>query len=143
MTWNIEKEIEKSRQMGYVEGVKIKCTSCNGTGLWPTIDDPESLRHSCKRCKGQKKVDIMSLKQVAFMRLLFEQLVKMDAIKKNDNTWHRIVNLMVNHRDGVEYISMRKGYKLIGQLGQVKNNCIARKKGQNVAQLQIKWEDIR
>ena len=143
MAWNIEADIEKARQSGYVEGVKIKCSSCNGTGLWPTIDDPESLRHSCKRCKGQKQVAIMSLKQVAFIRVLFENLIQLGAIKKNDNTWHRIVNLMVNHRDGVEYVSTLKASALISQMGKIKNNCIARKKGQNVDQLQIKWEDIR
>ena len=113
MSKRFDQEIKKAIEKGYVEGLTLKCEPCAGTGLWPTIDDPESLHHKCFQCNGTGKVKIMSIAQVALIR----QLMYVDqVIARNSTKWSRIEQKMSGHLIGMPYLSTKEGKSIIGEL---------------------------
>lgn len=119
MSKRFDQEIQKAIQKGYVEGLTIKCERCAGTGLWPTIDDPEGLHHKCFRCDGTGQVQIMSIAQVALIRKLMyvdQVIARESAFGGTTAQWSRIEYKMAGHLAGMPYLSMAEGRKIIGEL---------------------------
>ena len=77
-----------------------RCVACNGTGQWPTLNNPEGKHFACKGT-GVVKVSQMTTKQINFIRGLFNELVRMDVICEGDSLWNSVVTKMRNHKDAV------------------------------------------
>lgn len=141
MNKRFNQEVEKAIQKGYVEGLTIKCEPCAGTGLWPTIEDPESLHHKCFQCDGNGKVQIMSIAQVALINKLMyvdQVIARKSAFGGTTAQWSRIEHKMAGHLIGMPYLSVAEGRKIIGEL--MKSKKIKEK--ENLDQCEIDFGHI-
>jgi hypothetical protein len=107
----------------------IRCEGCAGTGTWPTLSNPEAKHFECK---GTGSLKEMSNPQINFIRGLFMELVRMQVIVKDDETWNRVVLAINDHKDGIKLQTSRWASNLIEELKARKNRHINKKEVQEV-----------
>lgn len=76
----------------------IECVGCLGTGKY---DPRTNSQH--KKCKGTGRLERreMTTAQYWMIKRLFNELVELKVIVKNDGLWNHVTDLMNKHRDAV------------------------------------------
>ena len=76
----------------------IECPGCLGTGKYDPRTDSQH-----NKCKGTGRLERreMTTAQYWKIKLLFNELVQLKIIVKNDGLWNKVVAEMSQHRDAV------------------------------------------
>jgi hypothetical protein len=104
---NAQRNVRKGNNMKQEHKVTpfpgiIKCEACEGTGRWPTLQNPNGIHFACK---GSGRLKEMSEKQYSFIRELFMKMVVLGIISEDEQ--RELTKVMLAHKQAVTFQTSR------------------------------------